>query len=103
MAFVCVQEKQKDYEKQLAVERKKRLAERKEKRKEERRAKWLQEKEEAAQKARDEQLKKGEWMARAVPRVKSVHLLHGSCGTGHNMVVVLCSTIQYTRADLMWI
>lgn len=60
MAFVCVQEKQKDYEKQLAAERKKRLAERKEKRKEERRAKWLLEKEEAAQKARDEQLKKGE-------------------------------------------
>lgn len=57
---VCVQEKQKDYEKMLAVERKKRLLERKEKRKEERRTKWVQEKEEAAQKACDEQLKKGE-------------------------------------------
>nr|KAG5699054.1 hypothetical protein BaRGS_025448 [Batillaria attramentaria] len=53
------EEKLKDFERQLASERKKRLAERRLKRKEDRRNKWIQEKEEAAQRARDEKLKLG--------------------------------------------
>ena len=57
--LTCLQEKLKDFDKLLASERKKRLADRKEKRKEDRRTKWIQEKEEAAQRARDEKLKRG--------------------------------------------
>lgn len=59
MLWISRQDKLKDYEKQLAQEKKKRLLERKETRKAERRAKWYQEKEEAEQRARDELLKKG--------------------------------------------
>ena len=51
-AFSGVQEKLKEFEKLLSAERAKRL--------EERRQKWLQEREEARQRARHEQLKKGQ-------------------------------------------
>ena len=52
-------EKIREFERLVADERRKRMHLRKKERKEERRAKWLQEKEEAAQRARDEKLKRG--------------------------------------------
>lgn len=52
-------DKLKEFEKNLAVERKTRLLERKQKRKEERRQKWILEKEEEAQRIKDEKLKLG--------------------------------------------
>ncbi|PVD29624.1 hypothetical protein C0Q70_08879 [Pomacea canaliculata] len=51
------EDKLKEFEKNLAVERKTRLLERKQKRKEERRQKWILEKEEEAQRIKDEKLK----------------------------------------------
>merc|ERR1711963_341807 len=52
------EDKLREFERLVADERRKRMHLRKKERKEERRAKWLQEKEEAAQRARDEKLKR---------------------------------------------
>jgi len=52
------EDKLRDFERLIADERRKRMHERKQNRKSERRAKWIQEQEEAAQRARDEKLKR---------------------------------------------
>ena len=48
-----------DFDRLIADERRKRMHDRKQNRKSERRTKWFQEQEEAAQRARDEKLKRG--------------------------------------------